>query len=77
MTDVVVADFLEDGGPPVQLVNSGDFLYTPPQTKRFSPPPATHSSRWTVVWRFSIIMGDQDHKHSCLCSPPAKFTSHY
>jgi hypothetical protein len=44
MTDVVAADFLEDGGPPIQLVNSGDFLSTPPQTEPF-PPPATHSSR--------------------------------
>jgi hypothetical protein len=30
MIDAVVENFLEDGGPPIQLVNSGDFLSAPP-----------------------------------------------
>jgi hypothetical protein len=29
MKDVMAANFLEDGGPPVQLENSSDFLSTP------------------------------------------------
>jgi hypothetical protein len=37
MTDTVATDFLEDGGPPVQLANSGDFLSAPPQVEPFFP----------------------------------------
>jgi hypothetical protein len=38
MTDTVATDFLEDGGPPVQLANYGDFLSAPPQAEPFLPP---------------------------------------
>jgi hypothetical protein len=36
MIDVMETNFLEDGGPPVQLENSSDFLSAPPQAEPFS-----------------------------------------